>query len=290
MPVRNGGPYLEAALSSILRQTFRDFEVLAIDDGSTDETPLILQRMAAGDPRLRTVRRTASGIVEALNFGLSIADCDYIARMDADDIAAPRRLEHQVRRLDGDRALVVCGTDYLVFGAERALGISTHSDRGCKARLLLFPCFLHSSTVLRRSTLERTGIRYRSDYPHCEDYRLWSDLAPHGEFGNLPRLLMRYRAHSGQVSAEHRQVQRRNHVKIAAENLRHAGIDGIEEAGLMEFLWPAEGERNRSSRAAYAHSSMHLLWRLVGGASKHRARLATMMLGRIARNLIERPV
>lgn len=290
MPVRNGARYIEAAVMSILGQTYTDFELLVVDDGSTDETPALLARIASRDSRVRAVSRSPAGIVAALNFGLGAADGDYVARMDADDIAFPRRLEWQVRALDARPRLIACGGNYLVFGAERALGISALSDAACKARLLLFPCFLHSSTMLRRSALKRTGIVYRSEFPHCEDYRLWSELAQHGEFANLPRPLMRYRSHPGQVSVEHRRLQRETHARIAAENLRNAGAAGVSEDALLDFLWPqhrVEGGGRFSPR--YAVRSFALMRRLCGHTRRHQVRLAAMMLVRIARNLVQHP-
>jgi glycosyltransferase involved in cell wall biosynthesis len=288
MPVRNGGPYLRAAVESILAQTYPDFELLVVDDGSTDDTVSVLASFAARDARIRTISRPSAGLVDALNFGLSKADCEFVARMDADDIALPRRLEHQLRFLAARPGHIVCGVAYSIFGASRAFGMPPCSNAACKATLLLFPCFAHSTTMLRRAALLETGIRYRKGFPHCEDYQLWSELAAHGRFANIPRLLMRYRAHAGQTSALHARIQRETHAKIAACNLRARGADDITEARIHRFLWPGDAldRSERLSRSVYLRESLALVRRLLGLTGGHGGRLAVTMLNRLARNLV----
>ncbi|HEY5345943.1 MAG TPA: glycosyltransferase family 2 protein, partial [Verrucomicrobiae bacterium] len=114
MPVWNGEKFLAAAVDSLLAQTFSDFELLVIDDGSTDRTPEILRAYA--DPRLRVLRLDHGGIVVALNHGLSQAGADWIARLDADDISLPRRLELQWQAVNRRPRTVLCHTAVTFFG------------------------------------------------------------------------------------------------------------------------------------------------------------------------------
>src|ERR1051325_1151561 len=101
LPVYNAERYLESALQSVLGQTFSDFEVIAVDDGSKDNSKKILERFAANDPRIRVISRPNTGIVGALNDGLAVARGEFIARMDADDVALPGRFQAQLDYLRG---------------------------------------------------------------------------------------------------------------------------------------------------------------------------------------------
>src|SRR5262245_56973434 len=99
MPVRDGAAFLDQAIQSIRTQTFADFELIVIDDGSTDATAAMLERHAAEDARLRVLRQPKAGLVKALNRGLDVATAPLVARMDADDVAEPHRLARQVEFL-----------------------------------------------------------------------------------------------------------------------------------------------------------------------------------------------
>ena len=122
MPVFNGAPYLERALRSILDQTERDFELIVIDDGSTDGSLAILRRFAAGDARVRLVSRANRGLVATLNEMLALARAPFLARMDADDIAEPLRFERELQALAADPSLVAVGCSvHFIDPADRRL-------------------------------------------------------------------------------------------------------------------------------------------------------------------------
>src|ERR1700722_2036753 len=110
MPVFNGGRFLAAAVESILKQSLRDFELIAIDDGSTDQSASLLSQLAGSDDRIRVIRQANAGIVTALNRALELARGEYIARMDADDAALPSRLARQAAFLDGHPDVAVVGS------------------------------------------------------------------------------------------------------------------------------------------------------------------------------------
>src|SRR6476659_7403647 len=110
MPVHNGGAYLALAIESILRQTYGDFEFVIVDDGSTDATPQVIRGVQAADPRVRTYTQARSGLVASLNRGCREARGSYIARMDADDLAAPERLARQVEFLDRHAGVAMVGS------------------------------------------------------------------------------------------------------------------------------------------------------------------------------------
>lgn len=235
VPAYNAAPYLRESLESILAQDYRDIELLLIDDGSTDDTAAVLATV--DDPRLRVVRQDNTGLVGALNRGLDEARGDYLARMDADDIMPPGRLSAQVRAMDADPGLVVCGTDYEMFGAISGRVRMPRTDAACRQRLLLATSHCGASVMLRSSVLQRSGIRFRPDFAHAEDYRFFTELAAYGRAANLPIVGYRYRMHPHQVSAVYSAEQRAAHLRIAREFAVAEGVTPLSEEEIERLLW-----------------------------------------------------
>ena len=204
MPVYNGASYLAEAVESIRAQTFGDFEFIAVDDGSTDGSLPLLQRFAQEDPRLRIVSRPNTGIVGALNDGLAVARGEFVARMDADDIAEPVRFEKQLAVLRADPECVALGSSVVFIDpVGRPLkayyppldhaAIEEELARGNGGALI------HPTVVFRRSALLQCG-GYRSHYNYIEDLDLYVRLLDAGRLANLPELLLHYRQHPQSVN------------------------------------------------------------------------------------------
>lgn len=203
MPVRNEERFLAAALGSLLRQTLRDWELVAVDDGSTDSTPEILAAAARLDPRIRVVQNNGSGLVSALNRGLAECSARLIARMDGDDISHPFRLERQRAFLENhpETGLVACNfrhfpRTHLRVGMrayeEWQNALLTHEQ--IMRDLFVESPFVHPSVVVRRELLESVG-GYR-DMGWAEDYDLWLRLASAGVgFASLHDTLFFWRDH-----------------------------------------------------------------------------------------------
>jgi glycosyltransferase involved in cell wall biosynthesis len=200
LPVRDGERFLAEALESILRQTYADLEVVVVDDGSTDGTADVLAGFR--DERLRVVRQEPAGLVAALQRGVAEARAPLIARMDADDVSEPERLERQVELLGRRPRVGMVATWVAVIDEEgrelrREVQPSAHEDLA--RRLLLRNPFQHGSVLLRRDALEAVG-GYRADYGANEDYDLWRRLTRSWELACVPEVLYRYRVHAGAVT------------------------------------------------------------------------------------------
>jgi glycosyltransferase involved in cell wall biosynthesis len=241
LPVRDGEAYLDEAINSIRRQSFTDFELLVVDDGSGDRSAAIAARHAAEDPRVRLLDSPGDGLVAALNFGIAEAGADLVARMDADDIALPARFERQMARLAGEPDLLVLGTATTRIDAHgNRLGVAMPPlDPADVERVLerVNP-IAHPTVIMRRRAVEAAG-GYRPAYLRAEDYDLWLRLAERGRLANLAEPLLDYRIGGRfrpQVFA--RQVLSEMAARAAARLRRSSGADptgewpDIDKAGL----------------------------------------------------------
>jgi len=203
MPVRNEAEYLPAALDSLARQTLSDWELVVVDDGSTDDTPAILSAAARGDSRIRVIRREGGGLVAALNSGLTACRAPLLARMDGDDICHPRRLELQSAFLDehAGTGLVACNFRHFprstlkqgMLSYEAWQNTLSDHDLIMRDRFVESP-FVHPSIMARREQITRAG-GYR-DCGWAEDYDLWLRLAESGtRFARLQHTLLFWRDH-----------------------------------------------------------------------------------------------
>jgi glycosyltransferase involved in cell wall biosynthesis len=209
MTVYNGERYLRESVESVLRQSFRDFEFVIVDDGSTDATPSILEECEKLDPRVRVTRRQHAGVSEAAVAGCARATGPLLARMDADDVALPTRFEQQVAFLETHPEVGVLGTRLEIIDEDgKALRTSDPPRSHALAawRLLLWPAVAHPSVMMRRALLEQAG-GYDTAFKYAADYELWTRLVEVTRFANLPATLVRYRVHEGMVTRRARQAQ-----------------------------------------------------------------------------------
>lgn len=229
MPVYNGEQFLAEAIESILGQTFADFEFLIVDDGSTDNSPTILADYASRDPRIRVVTQANAGIVAALNRGLAECRSPLVARMDADDVSLPMRLERQMAFLAARPSVAVVGTAIQLISETGAAGPEVHhpaAQQVIARRLRHGNCLAHPSVMMRRDVVMGVG-GYREFLRHAEDYDLWTRAAERHELANLPDCLLRYRVHGGQVSwaVAEAQVLGTLAVQALAQVRRRSGVE-----------------------------------------------------------------
>lgn len=227
MPAYNAAAYLAAAVESLLGQSFGDFELIVVDDGSTDATDEVLAGIR--DPRVVVHRQPENrGLVAALNLALVMARGRYIARQDADDLSLPQRLAAQVEELDRRADLVLLGTAYQVIDSDcevTACHRPPASDTEIRWQMLFHNAFAHSSVMIRRSALEAGGLRYEESRVPAEDYFLWSRLLELGRAGNLTEPMIQRRIHPHQISELRSDHQQEQAAQVARENLAALGFD-----------------------------------------------------------------
>lgn len=203
IPVRNCASYLDEALESLAAQTFTDFEIVVVDNGSSDGTRDILRAWARREPRLRAFRLRRPGLARSLNYAASKARAPLLARLDGDDIAAPGRLAAQVRAMRARPALGLLGSGAeMIDSLGRPIGaLDRPTADAAVRRFLRAGCaFVHSSVIMRRETFLAAG-GYRKGLNVAEDYDLWLRMAEHCEIANLPDRLVSYRVHVGSATA-----------------------------------------------------------------------------------------
>ena len=224
MAVYNGAPYVRAAIHSILSQSFTGFELIIVDDASTDETPSILKSYT--DSRLIILRNSENlGFARSLNRALDRASGEYVARMDADDISIPCRFEKQVRFLDTHPETGLLGSAYyrLVLSGGRLGGPvrKPESDSEIRWAILLENPFCHPSVMLRRQVLVTHSLGYDPEFTTTQDYDLWVRVLEHCEGANLRDPLLLYRFHGKSVSWSRRETQQRNSVLVSRKAIRN---------------------------------------------------------------------
>ncbi len=306
MPVRDGLPYLHEALGSILTQSFSDFELIVIYDGSTDGSGDVVR--AAADPRVTLIRTRGIGVAAALNTGLRVARGEFVARQDADDVSGADRFAKQVQYLDSHPDVGVVSSRVRFIDAHGA-DIETDWTRAVRGQwepavtpeaiARLMPqtcCVIHGTVMVRREALVECG-GYRAELPVAQDYDLWLRLLPRARFARLPDRLYSFRIHGAQVSATRGREQARHAI---AAKLRYvtattplpptvrtfiagtgtgAGLyrDAIREAGWTEVAGPGDSDVTVFTEFATLDEDVRAL---VAGESRDMTRVGNFLIAR----------
>lgn len=230
MPFYNAQRFLPQAIESIRNQTFTDFELIGINDCSSDNSRSIFIDYAQRDPRLRLFEMPKrSGVAATLNFGLLVSRSEYVARMDADDVSEPRRLEAQVEFLNRNRDILVVGTNF--WSMREDLSAVTwenwlpSSPEEVKKQLLDYCCIGHPTVMMRRRAVEIIGgYGTAAEVETVEDYDLWMRIVQNHKIANIPEFLLKYRHHPEQVSSAKREMQDANFLRIRSKYRKMAGL------------------------------------------------------------------
>ena len=272
MPVYNAQRYLPSAVQSVLGQTFADFELIVVDDGSADASLDILRRYAAADPRVRIISRPNAGLVASLNEALAVARGRLVARMDADDICQPERFAKQVAFLDAHPDHVLVGSHVTIMDQHghligRMPDVAFGHERIEHALLHRGWPMVHPTVMMRADALRHAGA-YRADTWPYEDHDLFLRLGEIGRIENLPDVLLHYRKHAASISAQN---NNRDHVvvKVIVDACRRRGLPVAPEvtAGRRQstkkqveveriWAWQSLKERHLGTARRYAWSTL----------------------------------
>ncbi|HOW58390.1 MAG TPA: glycosyltransferase [Candidatus Omnitrophota bacterium] len=228
MPCYNAARFLREAVESILSQSFSDLELIVVNDASTDATKEILMEYQAKDGRVVYAEHVANrGVSESLNTGLRLVRGEFVARMDADDIAEPERLAKQVALLRRDPEIVVCGT-FLTLIDENGKKIGKRDydvdSEVIKKRFMRRSPVAHPSVVIRKQILNAHHLEYRRKYFSAEDYDLWLRLMPYGKFANVGEPLLRYRLSSDALTVRRCKTALWSTIRLKWRYLRYADL------------------------------------------------------------------
>lgn len=254
MAVHNGQEYLRPAIDCLLAQTFRDFELIVVDDASTDGTAGILASYR--DPRIRVLKNTSNaGLAASLNRGVKECRATFIARMDSDDIAEPRRLEAQLTHLQSHPEIGVLGSAATIVdekNRERGLYLVQPTHTLIKWRAFFGSPMIHPSVMVRREVLRKHP--YNETFRNSQDYELWSRLLFETDvrFENLTSPLLRYRVHGASTTARRDQKQKelafstslsniRRYISLTDEETRVLRSQRMRERLPLKDLWTLDG-------------------------------------------------
>jgi len=201
MSVYNGERYLDEAIVSILEQTYKSFEFIIINDGSTDKSLEIIESYIKQDDRIVIINRDNKGLIASLNEGIERSRGKYIARMDADDVSLHTRFEEQIKFMEKNEDVGICGSWVESFTDDytKTLRFPT-SDSMLKTWLFFNTSFAHPTVFMRRGLLKQYGLSYNKAFIGTEDYELWIRLSEYTKFATIPKILLRYRVLESSVT------------------------------------------------------------------------------------------
>lgn len=252
MPVYNGAKYLRPAIDSILDQTYKNFELLIIDDGSTDASAEIVASYP--DKRIRLIRNEKNlGLVASRNRGLAESRGEYIAVLDCDDVARPTRLEKQAAFLDAHADYgLIGGWAEQIDASGKPNGVVWENSLPPElipSAMLFGNHFTHSTVMIRKSALPAEGYRL----PLAEDYDLWIRMAKNWQLWNLPEILVGYRSHDEGISKRRKEDLRRELRQIYCEQLANLGIKPSDQELAMHrinFIYQGEDLKSFAAQKA----------------------------------------
>ncbi len=243
LPAYNAGPYIAEAIGSILSQTYTQFELIIINDCSTDNTEEVI--LSFTDNRIIYNKNSInSGLIHNLNLGFSLAKGKYIVRMDADDISLPTRIAEQVAFMEVNPKVGVCGTWFESFGTQNTIARYETENDAIKLRMLYQCHFCHPTVILRKNYIDEHGWKYAPAFIHAEDYQLWAAMSFSTQFANIPEVLLKYRVHDSNVSQKYNSIQVENSRIVIVNIFKKFNIDVSAE---VVDIW---------ERACYADFSL----------------------------------
>jgi len=245
MPAYNSAAFVKPAIESVLAQTYSRFELLVINDGSSDETAAIAAAYQERDFRVQIHSLPHGGIAACRNHGLQLARGAFIAWLDADDLAHPHRLALQVAALQSNPDLVILGSAFQTIDEQDTPGAihrMPEQDTAIRWHCLFHSPFAQSSVICRIEALRTNGLSYDLSMPPVEDYELWSRLLQHGRGYNLSQPLLQYRTHSAQASRQAQPQVWELASQVSQKNLNVLGavlpLDQVQRLRAWYYAFP----------------------------------------------------
>jgi glycosyltransferase involved in cell wall biosynthesis len=237
MSVYNAEKYLSEAIESILEQTYENFEFIIINDGSVDKSLDIIKNYMNKDNRIILISRENRGLPYSLNEGIRLSKGKYIARMDADDISLPKRLELQIKFMEKNIDVGVCGTAVLNL-TTGARWILSSTDKRLRSELLFSTIFAHPTVMIRKVLILNNQLFYNETFLQSQDFELWIRMAEYTKFANLKTPLLRYRILEDSITREaDKKIEDRYKVikSIFETSLLKLEVENTEEENRLHF-------------------------------------------------------
>ena len=223
----NGEKYLYKAIDSILNQTYSDFELIIVDDGSSDSTQRIIDDIK--DNRIVYLRNKQNrGLPYSLNRGMKYARGEYIARMDDDDISLPTRLEEQLRYMEGHKDVAICGCLWKAFGKSSYIDVLPEDEEGLRVNTLFGSPLAHSSWFMRSSIVKEDGMIYNTSYNTSQDYDFLYRAQKKYKIACVQKLLLFYRVHGKSITGQMSTIDK-NTLRVQRRILRSLDIVASEK-------------------------------------------------------------
>jgi glycosyltransferase involved in cell wall biosynthesis len=243
MPVYNAEKYLNESIDSVLNQTYSNFELIILNDKSTDSSKEIIESYLAKDSRIVFIdKETNVGPANLRNEGFNLSRGTYIALLDADDIAKPTRFEKQITILKNNPEIGVCGTWFITFGDKEKSKVLQHPEKHNQIKVnFLIDCTIGNSTAFFRKNI-LGDIRYDKEYVPVEDYHLWSRLIVKTHFYIIQESLVDYRIHDSNISQTKIDNVKRSNRRIKIGLLKQFGIEE-NNPNINAFIYLIEGQK-----------------------------------------------
>jgi glycosyltransferase involved in cell wall biosynthesis len=243
MPVYNAEKYLKESIDSVLNQTFSNFELIILNDKSTDSSKVIIESYLAKDSRIVFVDKENNvGPASLRNEGFDLARGVFIALLDADDIAKPKRFEKQIAILKNNQEIGVCGSWFTSFGDNEKSIVIQHPEKHKQIKVnFLIDCTIGNSTAFFKKEILKEN-RYDKDYVPVEDFHLWSRLITQTQFYIIQESLVEYRIHDTNISQTKIDNVKRSKRRIKIGLLKHLGIEENNQL-INSYLYLIEGQK-----------------------------------------------
>jgi|GEM_PF-4782879 len=283
MPCYNAAKYIEEAIHSLLVQTHEDFILYVVDDGSQDDTAVIVKRLALLDPRITfIIGGENKGIIFRRNQLLSLCEANYACWADADDIYSDVRLEKQVNFLQRSPEIGMCTSNYIKLEGDNRTPIEVPIDKLSHEYLLFYNTILNPGAMFRMELIRTHKIAFDEQLSGASDYKFWAELSQHTQFSSVRDCLVQYRVHSEQESSAQTSRQIQGHIETVQWNLANYGIslslDHVAE--LLVFPIEKQGQGLVSQQHQQALQTIDLIFKKLKNVNEKNLRAVLIVITR----------